>query len=61
MMDSCYDNAPLTGWHHGFPDAMVRLDPATMRNVPWDNNIFFFPATSSQPAARHIRSVRARH
>ena len=42
MMDSCYDNTTLTGWHHGFPDAMVRLDPATMRNVPWDNNIFFF-------------------
>jgi glutamine synthetase len=42
MMDSCYDNATLTGWHHGFPDAMVRLDPATVRNVPWDNNICFF-------------------
>jgi len=40
--DNCYDNTTLTGWHHGFPDAMVRLDPATMRNVPWDNNIFFF-------------------
>jgi glutamine synthetase len=42
MMDSCYDNTTLTGWHHGFPDALVRLDTATMRNVPWDNNIFFF-------------------
>ncbi|HUL67253.1 MAG TPA: glutamine synthetase family protein [Burkholderiaceae bacterium] len=42
MMDSCYDNTTLTGWHHGFPDAMVRLDPATMRNVPWDNDIPFF-------------------
>src|SRR5256885_3613829 len=42
MMDSCYDNTTLTGWHHGFPDAMVRLDPATMRIVPWNNNIFFF-------------------
>jgi len=42
MTDSPYDNTTLTGWQHGFPDAMVRLDPATMRNVPWDNNIFFF-------------------
>jgi glutamine synthetase len=42
MMDSCYDNTTLTGWHHGFPDAMVRLDPATMRHVPWDNDIPFF-------------------
>ena len=42
MVDSCYDNTTLTGWHHGFPDAMVRLDAATMRNVPWDNDILFF-------------------
>ncbi|HTT13749.1 MAG TPA: glutamine synthetase family protein [Burkholderiaceae bacterium] len=42
MVDSCYDNTTLTGWQHGFPDAMVRLDPATMRNVPWDSDILFF-------------------
>jgi glutamine synthetase len=41
MTDACYDNTTLTGWHHGFPDAMVRLDEATMRNVPWDNGILF--------------------
>jgi glutamine synthetase len=42
MADACYDNARLTGWQHGFPDALVRLDPATMRNVPWDGGIPFF-------------------
>ena len=42
MMDACYDNTTVTGWHHGFPDALVRLDPATLRNVPWDNNVHFF-------------------
>jgi len=42
MMDACYDNARLTGWQHGFPDAQVRLDPATLRNVPWDGGIPFF-------------------
>jgi glutamine synthetase len=42
MTDACYDNTTLTGWHHGFPDALVRLDPATMRNVPWDENVHFF-------------------
>ena len=26
MHDQCYDNTKLTGWQHGFPDAMVRLD-----------------------------------
>ena len=42
MTDAVYDNTTLTGWHHGFPDALVRLDPATMRNVPWDDNVHFF-------------------
>ncbi len=42
MMDSCYDNAKLTGWQHGFPDAQVRLDLSTLRTVPWDGQICFF-------------------
>ena len=41
MTDSCYDNTKLTGWQHGFPDALVRLDPATLRHVPWDGGIPF--------------------
>jgi glutamine synthetase len=40
--DQTYDNTHLTGWHHGFPDAMVRLDPATGRRVPWDGDVPFF-------------------
>src|SRR5512136_1425760 len=40
--DQCYDNTTLTGWHHGFPDAMVQLDLATCRNVPWDGGVPFF-------------------
>ena len=42
MHDQCYDNTKLTGWQHGFPDAMVRLDLETCRNVPWDGNVPFF-------------------
>lgn len=42
MNDACYDNTTLTGWHHGFPDAMVQLDLATMRRVPWDDDVPFF-------------------
>jgi glutamine synthetase len=42
MNDQPYDNTHMTGWHHGFPDAMVRLDLETYRNVPWDNNVPFF-------------------
>jgi glutamine synthetase len=40
--DACYDNTKLTGWQHGFPDALAKLDLSTLRNVPWDGNIPFF-------------------
>ncbi|MCR8556322.1 glutamine synthetase family protein [Mucilaginibacter sp. BJC16-A38] len=40
--DACYDNVKLTGWHTGYPDQMCRIDLATLRNVPWDDNIPFF-------------------
>jgi len=42
MTDTCYDNTSVTGWQHGFPDALARLDPATFRHVPWDDGIAFF-------------------
>ena len=40
--DNVYDNTQVTGWQHGFPDALARLDPATARKVPWDNQVPFF-------------------
>ncbi|MBS0445053.1 MAG: glutamine synthetase [Proteobacteria bacterium] len=40
--DVCYDNTVLTGWQHGFPDALARLDLDTMRRVPWDGDVPFF-------------------
>ncbi len=42
MTDSVYDNTTVTGWQHGFPDAMVRLDLATVRHEPWDDHVPFF-------------------
>ena len=42
MNDQCYDNTTLTGWHHGFPDALARLDLGTLRHVPWDDDVPFF-------------------
>jgi glutamine synthetase len=39
--DACYDNARYTGWHTGYPDAAVRLDPNTYREVPWDAGVPF--------------------
>ena len=40
--DQCYDNTKLTGWHHGFPDALARIDLGTYRTVPWDGGVPFF-------------------
>ncbi len=40
--DVCYDNVKYTGWHSGYPDQLVQLDPTTERTVPWDNNVPFF-------------------
>jgi glutamine synthetase len=40
--DQTYDNTQVTGWQHGFPDALARLDLDTGRHVPWDNNVPFF-------------------
>jgi glutamine synthetase len=42
MGDVTYDNTKATGWQHGFPDALARLDLDTHRQVPWDGNIDFF-------------------
>ncbi len=40
--DQPYDNAHMTGWHLGFPDAQARLDLRTYRRVPWDDDVPFF-------------------
>ena len=42
MMDVTYDNTTATGWQHGFPDALARLDLNTARHVPWDDKVPFF-------------------
>ena len=42
VADQTYDNTTLTGWQHGFPDALARLDLATQRIVPWDGNVPLF-------------------
>lgn len=53
--DVCYDNVSYTGWHSGYPDAQVRLDPASLRYIPWDNDTPFmlgdFQSEDSTPLA----------
>ena len=45
--DQCYDNAKLTGWHRGFPDAQVRLDLANQPSVQSPPKCRAEPATLS--------------
>lgn len=42
--DKCYDNVEHTGWHTGYPDDVAKIDLATFREIPWDDNIPFFIA-----------------
>src|SRR5262249_49180575 len=39
--DVCYDNVTYTGWHTGYPDARVKLDPSTLRKIPWEDDAPF--------------------
>jgi glutamine synthetase len=40
--DTVYPNAKYTGLHTGYPDSPARIDTATFRKVPWENDIPFF-------------------
>jgi glutamine synthetase len=40
--DLAYEGMDFTGWHTGYPDAVAKLDFATFRNVPWDEDVPFF-------------------
>lgn len=39
ITDELYDNARVTGWHTGYPDAHAVLDPTTMRMIPWEPGV----------------------
>jgi glutamine synthetase len=34
ISDQLYDNAQVTGWQTGYPDALARIDPSTFRVLP---------------------------
>jgi glutamine synthetase len=36
LADELYDNARVTGWHTGYPDAHARIDLTTFRIIPWE-------------------------
>lgn len=39
--DQLYDNSKYTGWHTGYPDALLRLVPETFRRLPFEDNMPF--------------------
>jgi glutamine synthetase len=36
VADELYDNAKVTGWHTGYPDARAVVDLSTARVIPWE-------------------------
>ena len=40
--DQLYDNVAYTGWHTGYPDALVRVLPDSCRELGYENNTLFF-------------------
>jgi glutamine synthetase len=36
LADQLYDNAKVTGWHTGYPDARAVVDLSTARVIPWE-------------------------
>lgn len=50
--DQVCNNAKLTGWHTGFPDAPMRIIPETARNIPFEDNMLLFLAEFSDHSAR---------
>jgi glutamine synthetase len=39
IADVLYDNAQVTGWHTGYPDAHAVLDVSTARPIPWEPGV----------------------
>ena len=42
IADVLYDNAKVTGWHTGYPDAKATIDLSTFRMIPWEPGTAFF-------------------
>ena len=39
--DQLYDNVKVTGWHTGYPDGLVEIDPTTCRELPEEDCLLF--------------------
>lgn len=52
--DMAYDNATVTGWHTGYPDATAVIDLNTFRKIPWEEDLPFFLADFGDDAGNGL-------
>jgi len=61
VADLLYDNARVTGWHTGYPDALARVDLDTFRVIPWEPDtacfVLDFFTADGQPHPASPRAV----
>src|SRR5438270_5310559 len=59
--DQLYDNAAVTGWHTGYPDARAVIDLSTYRRIPWEEGtaafLLDFEAEPGKPLAVSPRQL----
>ncbi len=53
IADQLYDNATVTGWHSGYPDAHAKLDLSTFRVLPYEPDTACFLADFYLPDQKH--------
>src|SRR5690606_16900819 len=53
VADQLYDNATVTGWHSGYPDAHAKIDLSTFRVLPYEPDTACFLADFYLPDRKH--------
>ena len=49
--DQLIDNLKTTGWHTGYPDAPIKIDPSSCREIPFEDNTLLFLCEFDQTSA----------
>ncbi|HEY8431839.1 MAG TPA: glutamine synthetase family protein, partial [Sandaracinaceae bacterium] len=53
VADQLYDNATVTGWHSGYPDAHAKIDLSTFRVLPYEPDTASFLVDFYLPDRKH--------
>ena len=65
IADQLYDNAKVTGWHSGYPDALAKIDVSSFRVLPYEPDtacflVDFHDAATGKPHAACPRGLMKR-